>query len=401
MARAWHVPVAVVAVVAAALATGVTLASESPALATSSGRCPNATRCTSSWSVVKSPSKGTGANVLYGVSADSPTDAWAVGYQTPPTGGQHTLIEHWDGTAWSVVTSPNSGNDFLYAVSGDSPSDAWAVGGTTLPPTGYRKNVVEHWNGTAWSIVKVPDTKKANDDLTSVLAFASNDVVAVGTDGTQNSTVNLPLLETWNGTLWEKGNPPYPAGSHDSSLSGLGATTPTDLWAVGTSYVGSNGNPIIEHNSGGGFSLVNSPALGQSFGILGSVAAISTTDAWAVGADGNASSLTLAEHWNGTAWSTVSTPDPGVGDNELSSVAAVGSSDVWASGYADNGTVWQTLLEHWDGGAWSAVASPSPGTGYDVLWHLATSGTDGFAVGSTQAAVGSPSKTLIERACGI
>lgn len=396
MARAWFVRFSSAAAV---LVTGATLWAGPSAVAASGVGHP-AAKCTSSWRVVKSPNKGTGANVLYGVSADSPTDAWAVGYQTTST-GQHTLIEHWNGSVWSIVASPNSGSDFLYAVSADSPTDAWAVGGTTLPPTGYRKNVVEHWDGSVWSIVKVPSTKKANDALTSVVAFAANEVYAVGVDGTQGSGVNLPLLETWNGSVWSKGNPPYPGGSKDSSLSGVGATSSTDVWAVGTSYVGLNGNPIIEHDGGGGFSLVNSPALGESFGYLAGVAPISTTDAWAVGAHGTSTSLTLAEHWNGTGWSVVSSPDPGIGDNELSGVAAIGSSDVWASGYADNGSVWLTLLEHWNGSIWSTVPSPDPGIGNAVLWKIATSGTYGFAVGSTQATPTAPRRTLIERACGI
>jgi hypothetical protein len=363
---------------------------------------PVATECTSSWAVVKSPNRGTGANALHGVSADSPTDAWAVGYQTTSTGAQHTLIEHWNGATWLVVASPNSGSDFLYGVSADSPTDAWAVGGTNLPPKGNRKNLVEHWNGTVWSLVTVPSTKKANDDLTSVVAFAANDVYAVGTDGTQQSTKNLPLLEIWNGAVWSKGNPAGPTGSTDASLSGIGATSPTDIWAVGSASVGGNGNPIIEHRGTiGGFSLVPSPALGLSFGILGGVAAITSTDAWAVGQDGTSLGRTLAEHWDGKAWSVVATPDPGIGDNELTKVAAVGSLDVWASGYASDGSVWRTLVEHWGGSSWSSVSTPSPGTGYDVLWGIATSGTDGFAVGSTQAAPGSPNQTLVERACRI
>jgi len=358
--------------------------------------------CTKSWSVVKSPNRGTGANALYGVSADSPTDAWAVGYQTTSTGVEHTLIERWDGVHWTVVPSPNTGSDFLYAVSADSPTDAWAVGGTNLPPTGNRKTLVEHWNGLTWSISPALNTKKANDDLTSVVAFASNDVIAVGTDGTLQSTANLPLAEVWNGASWSKGNPPSPVGSTDSTLSGIGATSPSDVWAVGSATVGIDSNPIIEHSGGGGaFSLVPSPALGLSFGLLGGVAGISTTDAWAVGQDGTSTGRTLAEHWDGVSWSVVATPNPGIGDNELTKVAAVGTSDVWASGYADNGSVWQTLVEHWDGSTWSAVSTPSPGTGYDVLWGIATSGTDGFAVGSTQAAPGSPNQTLVERACGI
>jgi hypothetical protein len=40
-------------------------------------------------------------NVLTGVTAGSATDAWAVGYYISKS-VRHTLILHWNGTAWSV-----------------------------------------------------------------------------------------------------------------------------------------------------------------------------------------------------------------------------------------------------------------------------------------------------------
>ena len=48
-------------------------------------------------------------NVLSGIAAVSATDIWAAGYTTDPsTGLQQTLTEHWDGTSWSVIASPNA-----------------------------------------------------------------------------------------------------------------------------------------------------------------------------------------------------------------------------------------------------------------------------------------------------
>ena len=63
------------------------------------------------------PNVGNGANSLGGVMALAPDNVWAVGFSTastkPPPGEYEvptkTLIEHYDGTGWSVVTSPNVG----------------------------------------------------------------------------------------------------------------------------------------------------------------------------------------------------------------------------------------------------------------------------------------------------
>ena len=43
--------------------------------------------------------------------------------------GSLTLIEHWNGTAWTQVPSPNpSGDNVLDGVAATSASNAWAVG---------------------------------------------------------------------------------------------------------------------------------------------------------------------------------------------------------------------------------------------------------------------------------
>jgi len=65
------------------------------------------------------------------VTALSPTNVWAVGEDLragSATGG-NTLIEHYNGTAWSIVPSPTPGADpSLGGVAGRSASDVYAVG---------------------------------------------------------------------------------------------------------------------------------------------------------------------------------------------------------------------------------------------------------------------------------
>jgi hypothetical protein len=62
------------------------------------------------------------------VAATSPTDAWAVGIPYTNTGTK-SLIEHWDGTTWTRVPTPNPNSDsYLSAVAATSPANAWAVG---------------------------------------------------------------------------------------------------------------------------------------------------------------------------------------------------------------------------------------------------------------------------------
>mgnify|MGYP001248756381 CR=1 FL=1 len=72
------------------------------------------TPVTGTWKVVPSPpidvSHSTFGAKLNAVTVVSSTDIWAVGFGPLPGGAafvKQTLIEHWNGTRWSIVPSPN------------------------------------------------------------------------------------------------------------------------------------------------------------------------------------------------------------------------------------------------------------------------------------------------------
>ena len=66
-----------------------------------------------SWNVVSSKNPGTSLNFFNGVAALSSKDVWAVGYyaNTPFGQSSSTLTEHWNGTHWRVISSPNPGSN--------------------------------------------------------------------------------------------------------------------------------------------------------------------------------------------------------------------------------------------------------------------------------------------------
>jgi hypothetical protein len=136
---------------------------------------------------------------------------------------------------------------------------------------------------------------------------------------------------------------PRPCGT----LSGIAAISSTDVWAVGANPNTSPGQPLIEHWDGQHWRIV--PGAPRTVGTLSAVAAISPTDVWAMGL---AQSKPLIEHWDGTRWSRV--PDGGNG-YWLVGVAAVSPRDVWAVG--DDGHSCP-LVEHWNGTRWRIVPTP-------------------------------------------
>jgi hypothetical protein len=86
--------------------------------------------CAPGWNVVGSPNVGPTYNELTGVTSLSGGDVWAVGYYLTAGNTAQTLIEHWNGTGWSISPSPNVGfyNNQLTAVAGSAANDVWAVG---------------------------------------------------------------------------------------------------------------------------------------------------------------------------------------------------------------------------------------------------------------------------------
>jgi plastocyanin len=131
-----------------------------------------------SWQLVPSPNPDRYAG-LGGVTALAPNDVWAVGHSGDSV--TRPLIEHWDGTSWSVVPSPDPGPGpwlpagwlpvtQLYGISAVSADDIWAVGHDSL---------IEHWDGTSWSVDPVRTRAPV---LLGVSALSDGTVFAVSTN---------------------------------------------------------------------------------------------------------------------------------------------------------------------------------------------------------------------------
>ncbi|MGH2637289.1 MAG: hypothetical protein ACRDHU_14250, partial [Actinomycetota bacterium] len=289
--------------------------------------------CEAGWNVVQSPNAGGEVdNGLSGLAVVSPNDIWAVGNFGTYGGQRSTLAEHWNGSSWSVVPTPNGANEVNWLLSADavSSNNVWAVGysATNPPEQSFRRTLIERWNGSSWSVIPSPNP-----------------------------------------------TPPLSGGGPVSNeLYGVAAVSANDVWAVGTSVDFGAGQTLIVHWNGSAWSVVPSPSPGE-FGWLRSVSAVSANDVWAVGTHYvNGLSVTLILHWNGSAWSVVPSPNDGPFTQELFRVRAVSANDVWAVGYhlAVFGVnqVYQTTILHWNGSAWSVVPSPDVNQLSNYLWSV-------------------------------
>jgi hypothetical protein len=335
------------------------------------------------WTVVPSPSPSSQANYLSAVAAVSPTDVWAVGAAYRPISTPGTLTEHWNGTTWSLVASPNfnQGYNELYGLAAISSTDVWAVGYHNIANYGSEKSMALHWNGSVWSIVPTRNIGQDANELLAVDGVASNDVWAVGFGHSSSNQVGVPLIQHWDGARWSLFRSPN-VGRGFAVLNGIVAVATNDVWAVG-SHAGAT---LIEHWNGTAWSVVSSPNGARTDSELYGVSASGPNDVWAVGeTTSNSSGDTLVLRWDGTAWTAVTAKEGTKPFTALNGVVALGASDVWAVGadYDPLLVSFRTFTEHWDGTAWTVVPSPNPGPDYDYLVGAAGfPGGDVWAVGA-------------------
>ena len=292
---------------------------------------------------------------------------WAVGDLAAALHANRTLIVRFNGSAWSVVSSPNQGtlNNGLNGVS-MIPGAGWAVG--YYQAGGYQPLALR-WNGTQWSL-NSPAAFSSDTLFTGVDTLADGSAWAVGFQTTANGD-RRTLIEHASGGTWAKVASPNVATSTDNSLMAVSGTQATGLWAVGYWLSPTGLQPLVlRYNTtrpSPSWALVSGvPSVGKIDTVLTGVAVRTAGDVWAVGYynDGGAD-RPLALHWNGSSWS--SSPVPGAG--LLRKVRAVASGNVWAAGgyYNASKQRYQTLAVHFGGTTWATMTSANGHADNEVI----------------------------------
>jgi hypothetical protein len=344
-----------------------------------------------SWQVDSHPqpagSIGAGFNSVF---AASRSQAWAVGFEQLGSGSSAPLLERWNGSRWAIASgAPGTatGTD-LDGVAGTGPADVWIVG---QGPTGGP--LIEHFNGTSWTTVPTPaDPIHSLPALQSVSADSPTDAWAGGsTTGVVGATAT-PLIWHWNGTAWKPAKA-VPVPCYACAVASIAAISSTDVWALGFGVLSTSPDlnqslEFLEHWDGRHWHV----ALNPFPGFAAALGATSADDVWAVGDAG------LIEHFNGKTWTQV----PNLG-GDLAGVAALSPTDAWAMSFDGK------LTEHWNGTAWQAVPTAAnlpagfqlgQDSGGDHPGAPAMSGIAGgplFAVGGNDLPGGNGQSTILSK----
>jgi len=217
------------------------------------------------WTVFPGPKFGANEQPsIWDMTAVSASDIWAVGSLLVNNASLYALFEHWDGTAWTATAGPLDG--FFRAVSADAANDIWAVG--------YNGNVTfsEHYNGTSWTLVRTPNVGTGPNSLQGVAALAPDNVWAVGYSTAslkpppgQYEVPTKTLIEHYDGTSWTVVPSPNvgPKSQYQSNrLLGIAAVSPNDIWAFGSYFAASGSNvqsTLLLHWDGTSWSLAPCP----------------------------------------------------------------------------------------------------------------------------------------------
>jgi hypothetical protein len=361
------------------------------------------------------PSAGVISQRVDALTAVSPTDVWALGsyehvvpgaFAPPsrwgrprkiPLGVSSALALHWDGTRWSRVPVPDptvrhvngslEGGGEFRVVAAIAPTDIWAIG------NGGNDGLVEHWDGRHWAVVDTPRVNLVDGALKAIAGSGPDDAWAVGWRGGPGVTA---AVEHWNGHEWSVVSLP-PVGDRNTTADAVSTSSPNDVWVVGQRYIPA----LALHWDGSAWHSVPTPTIRHPW--LTGVADLSPTNVWAVGTSyrdpaGRGPAHGLIEHWDGTHWRLV--PSPALPPNSsLQSISAAGPNDIWVSGWGTAGGKEVRILLQYDGTHWRNVFIPRFDPASFSFGAVAGPGTTWLAGSELSNLSYEPDRPFVARSC--
>jgi hypothetical protein len=267
------------------------------------------------WSIVPSPNAaGAGESQLYGVSCAGPSFCVAVGVSGPGSTFVNALAEQWDGHSWSIVNAVNAlgpAATQLNAVSCLSSSWCTAVG-YSKDALANRHALVETWNGTTWTVVTTtPPAGEKNSQLNALSCASSSWCMAVG-GYTNASSDFVSLAQVWNGTTWSVVPSPNPGSGTSGEFIGVSCAGAGFCVTVGQWYNGTVFQAQLATWNGTSWTNVTAPEATPSMqNFFNDVSCTSATSCGIVGSAATGGTATpIAVTWDGSTWSLVTAPVP-------------------------------------------------------------------------------------------
>jgi hypothetical protein len=245
---------------------------------------------------------------------------------------------------------------------------------------------VAHWDGRQWKLLSTPASS-----VDGMSAVSPTDIWAVGSFVDFQRAKNEPLIEHWDGRHWRVIPNPVTTMERRAGvpawiagrLTGVRALAANDVWAVGIGEPA----PLRLHWDGTRWTEVppaskEQQMLARSLAVqYDSVGGASARALWIVGWEDNGGHTPLIDTWDGHQWRSVANA---VFAGELTAVSSVSPGDAWAVGFTGDPAFpgGGNLIEHWDGTSWHIVQElPDSARHYTAGGVVAVSARDVWAVG--------------------
>jgi hypothetical protein len=181
-----------------------------------------------SWRIVRSPNPDQFQNELTHIAAGRNGALFASGHTSTGT----LLMRRLRGR-WRTVATPapaGFGSTFLEGLAVGSPHDVWLAGYGQRTSDGASRPLVEHWNGSSWTVYHTPNVPPQS--YLSDIAVGGGRVVAVGASFSDFGSSGI--VEQFDGTAWSVAD----TSDSDAAAFAAVASRPMLALAVGTSFAG-------------------------------------------------------------------------------------------------------------------------------------------------------------------
>ena len=313
----------------------------------------------SKWSIETYLSEG--AANANGITCTSTTSCLVVGSEGAKAAAEHWLLHlgAWLPEELEVPQPAGATSASIGSVSYTSSSACTAVG--TYLKEGKNQTLAMRFDGSEWSIQSTPNPGTAGAWLTNVSCPTSTSCFATGA-----KVGNETFAAHWDGSSWSTVSTPEPQGAESSHLAALSCTSATACTAVGSYWfdreneeweVGEKVERALAMRwNGASWSIQSTPEASgaKELARLKDVACATSTSCSAVGAYASKRAAsypfvateekTLALSWGGAEWAVQSTPNPeGKAFSELRGISCSGATACTAVGIGRTDTESVTL----------------------------------------------------------
>ncbi len=205
--------------------------------------------------------EGASETAFKGMACRTFTACVAVGYSVK-SGKKTAFAVRMTGGSWVTQSIPEPASATSSELHGvDCPTTTYciAVGSYSLSAGEPQWAWSATWNGSTWTLQAVA---KPTGSLRSVLLDVSceNASSCTGAGGYRNEkSVQVSLVERWNGASWSHQTSPNPAGSTNTVFQGISCVASALCVAVGDWFNGKNWQPMAQEWNGSAWALDTTP----------------------------------------------------------------------------------------------------------------------------------------------